>query len=270
MQISPEAPYPPPQNPARGHSGQKGLTLTRQLAALPGGQCLYPIKRPMIPTLDYVKQKFDEYNARCFAGSLRPLPVRLTSARSYLGQVVCKRRRTLTGTWVHSDFELRISTKIDRPEAVVEDTILHEMIHYWILSNGLRDTSAHGRLFRAKMEELNARYGRHITITHRASEAERAADTERRTHLICLMRLSDGREGCFVAAQTRLYELWETVARLPGVAQWQWMLTTDPFFNRFPRALRPKLYRLTGAERAAHLSDARPLTMRGDKLVVGR
>lgn len=224
----------------------------------------------MIPTLDYVKRKFDEYNALCFDGSLQPLPIRLTRARSYLGQVAYKRRRTLWGQVMVTDFELRISTKIDRPEEVVEDTILHEMIHYWILSNGLRDTSAHGPLFRTKMAEINARHGRHICITHRASEDEKDGDTERRPHLICLIRLSDGRRGFFVAARTRLFALWDEVAALPQIAEWQWIVTTDPFFNRFPRALRPKLYKLTEAERAAHLGDARPLVRQGTRIVVGR
>lgn len=224
----------------------------------------------MIPTLDYVKRKFDEYNALCFEGSLKTPPIRMTTARSYLGQVSYKRRRTLTGRLSYSDFVLRFSARIDRPEAVVEDTILHEMIHYWILSTGRRDTSAHGPLFRAKMAEINARHGRHITISHRPSEDEKDGDTERRPHLVCLISLRDGRRGFFVAARTRLFALWDEVAALPQVAEWRWVVTRDPFFNRFPRCLRPKLYRLTDSERAAHLADARPLVRQGGKIAIGR
>ena len=53
---------------------------------------------------------------------------------------------------------------------LIEDTILHEMIHYHIAVNQLRDTSAHGRLFRREMKRINAEGNRHITISYRLSK----------------------------------------------------------------------------------------------------
>ena len=85
----------------------------------------------MIASIDYVKRKFAEYNERCFEGKLEPLPFRLSSARTFLGQVRFKRKPNPDGTWHYSDFIFVISNKRDYPETEVEDTILHEMIHYY-------------------------------------------------------------------------------------------------------------------------------------------
>ena len=41
----------------------------------------------MKATIDYVKKKFNEYNELCFEGKLKPLPFRLSHARTALGQV---------------------------------------------------------------------------------------------------------------------------------------------------------------------------------------
>lgn len=88
----------------------------------------------MIPTVEYIRQKFDEYNELMFEGKLQPLPFKLSSARSFLGQVRCCRQKKADGTWLYSDFQFIISNKSDYAENVVEDTIIHEMIHYYLSS----------------------------------------------------------------------------------------------------------------------------------------
>lgn len=222
----------------------------------------------MIPTRPYVERKFEEYNALCFEGKLRPLPVRLCSARTFLGQVTCRRERGTDGAWHYTDFTLRISTKIDLPEQVVEDVILHEMIHYWILSNGLHDTGPHGELFVRKMREINLRYDRNISVSHRQTEAEQAADREVRRHLICFCRLRTGQRGVMVAARSRLFELWDAIPAFPGIAEWRWFVSTDPFFNRFPRATKPRIYPVHVEELEAHLKDAKELVREGNTIRV--
>jgi len=67
------------------------------------------------------------------------------------------------------NFQFVISTKVDLPEAEVEDTIIHEMIHYWILSNQMQDTGPHGDIFKAKMKEINMKYNRNLSIVHKTT-----------------------------------------------------------------------------------------------------
>ena len=122
----------------------------------------------MVPTIPYIQSRFDEFNARFFAGALPPVPIKLSNARTFLGKLTfTKRRKWLFGEWTYSNFVLRINTRFDLPEQLIEDTILHEMIHYYIAVNQLRDTSTHGHLFRQEMKRINAEGNRHITISYR-------------------------------------------------------------------------------------------------------
>ena len=124
----------------------------------------------MQPTVDYIQSRFDEYNTRYFGGTLPPIPIKLSHARTFLGKVTFVRHRTwLFGSVRNEKFVLRINTRFDLPEELIEDTILHEMIHYYIAVNQIRDTSAHGRLFRREMKRINAEGNRHITISYRMS-----------------------------------------------------------------------------------------------------
>jgi len=220
----------------------------------------------MIPTIDYIRKKFDAFNALCFDGSLAPIPIRLSNARTFLGQVSYKRTRGFGGRMRYSDFVLKISTKVERTEEVLEDTILHEMIHYWILSNGMQDDATHGRIFRAKMAEINTKFNRHITVTHKATEAERELDDEKRLHLICVTTFANGQHGITIAARSRLFRLWDFMPHLKIVKSIQWYASTDPYFNRYPRALTPKIYPVPTDELQAHLRDAKPLIREGNTI----
>ncbi len=221
----------------------------------------------MTITADYVREKFDALNALCFDGGLAPLPVSISRARTFLGSVRYKRRRKhlIFGGWKYSDFRLVISKKVEllENERDVEDVILHEMIHYAILSRQQHDTSAHGRLFREMMDDINTRFNRHITISHRTTEDERQSDTERRQHLVCVTRFRDGSCGITLAARTRFFALWDTLPTLPGAVDCTWYVSTSPYFNRFPRSRTPKAYRADAAELAPHLATAKRLVRNG-------
>ena len=122
----------------------------------------------MIPSLEYIKERFDEYNRQFFGGQLPPLPIKLSHANRFLGKVTYVRKwKGLFRGYKNEDFVLRINVRIDLPEELVQDTILHEMIHYYIAVNQPHDTSAHGRLFRAEMARINQQGNRHITISYR-------------------------------------------------------------------------------------------------------
>lgn len=224
----------------------------------------------MIATKEYIEKKFNEYNALIFRSSLKPIPIRLSRSRTTLGQIAYKRKRTLFGKWHYSDFELRISTLIDHPEELVEDTILHEMIHYYILSNQMQDTSSHGRIFRSMMNDINSRYGRHITVSHRRTEQERSNDNQLRQHLVCAVRFADDTYGILIPTKTRLFQFWDSMQNVQRVADHKWYVTTNPYFNRFPRTMTLKSYRISKADMDAQLADAKPLIRNGNTISVAR
>ena len=220
----------------------------------------------MKANIEYVEQKFKDYNDQMFGGRLPMIPVRLSDVKSYLGKCKYSVRVLKDGRRECYNFEMLINTRIDLPENVVEDVIIHEMIHYYILSNQLQDTSAHGKLFRKLMNDINTRFGRNVTISHKSTEEEKEQDCEIRSHLICVSRLVDGRVGITIAARTRVFMLWDEIARFDGVAECKWYYSNNPYFNRFRRSLKVKIYIVDNDELERQLADAVSLVRNGNKL----
>lgn len=224
----------------------------------------------MIATQDYVERKFREFNELIFNSTLPPLPVRLSKARTFLGQLRYRRKRKFFGGWKYDSFQLVISNRRDMDESLLEDTIIHEMIHYSILSNQLQDTSAHGKIFRGMMYDINTCYGRNISISHTPTAEEKEKDIEKRKHFICVSHFTDGRVGITLAAKSRIFLLWDAMSCIPQVEQCQWYLSTDPFFNRFRRSITPKVYCVDREELSLHLGDALPLVCEGKSIKVSK
>lgn len=208
----------------------------------------------MIPTQEYLEERFDTFNRMCFDGALPHIPIRLSRAHTFLGRLQYKPVRDWRGRIVRrEDFVLRISTRFDLPEAEIEDTLIHEMIHYFIAWKGLKDTSTHGRLFREMMKEINERYDRHITISHKTTPEELDRDTRVRTHHVCVSQLADGRTAVTVCASTRVRAIRRAFGWSPTIRHTTWYTSTDPWFNRFPRCRTPKLFPVDPADLEPHL-----------------
>ena len=118
----------------------------------------------MRPTLQYIIEKFDYYNKLCFSGQLQRPPIRLNTRYSTMGITKGKQRIDSNGLPYWSDLSIEISVRRDLPEYEYIDTLVHEMIHYYIFSNNLVDDSPHGTLFRRKMDEITQKYGKKYYI----------------------------------------------------------------------------------------------------------
>ena len=210
----------------------------------------------MTLSVEYLEERFDTFNELCFGGALPRIPIKVSNARTFVGRLQYRPVRDWRGRVVRrEDFVLRISRRFDLPEAEIEDTLIHEMIHYWIALEGLQDTSTHGKLFRAKMKEINAQYGRHLTISHKTTPEEFDRDTRVRDHWFCVSELADGRTALTVAAQSRIARIKRAFRWSPTVRSQTWYHSTDPWFNRFPRCRTPKLFPVDAAELRQHLPE---------------
>lgn len=209
----------------------------------------------MIPNLNFVKETFTRFNTEIFGSQLPEPRFRLTHARSFRGKLVYRWRRVLLKKECY-DFEIRISMDFDSPRPEWEDVVIHEMIHLLIASKGLNDSSSHGPVFRRLMTDINARHGRHITISTRTSKEEADNDTRIRGHVVCVARFRDGRFGVAPVARSRIAQLWDAFPAFPQVEAIRWLGTTDPWFNRFPRVIKQKLYLATREDLLAHLKGA--------------
>lgn len=194
----------------------------------------------MIATIPFLEKRFETFNHAYFSDSLAPVPIKLSRAVRSLGACTYKKRRRLFGKTEFSDFCIRISTKFDLAENELEDILLHEMIHYDILSRQMQDTSAHGRLFRAKMKELNEQHGRHIAVSHRFTPEQRAAvsDKKQTWRTVARVLMKDGRIGVKVLPDSersiRAYRrgLWLS----SDVQSVDFFRTDDPWFASFPKS----------------------------------
>ena len=217
----------------------------------------------MKASVEYIKAHFDAYNRQYFGGQLPTLPIKLSHAKGFLGKVTFVRKRQgLFGGYRNEDFVLRINVRIDLPEEVIQDTILHEMIHYYIAVNQLLDTSAHGRLFRAEMARINAEGNRHITISHRLSEEEKRQAIVKKERVVALVTFEDGKQGIkIVPKQVRHVQAWDKkVRRYFPIRSIEWYLTDDDLFAKYPSSMALRVYLLSpDSKEAEALAKARRL-----------
>lgn len=226
---------------------------------------------PVKPTIEYIREKFGEFNRQMFGGRLPELPIVLADAKGYLGQVVSRGERLPDGRVRKSDWEMRINTRVDLPEQEVEDTIIHEMIHYFIDWNGLQDKSSHGPLFIALMNSINDTFGRSLSISHQSTEEEqRQAVSSRRTwHVVAVAVMTDGDCGVKVLPRnpSTVLKFYDAMKTAQGVGDLNLYLTDDPFFNRFPTSGATRLHPVGLQEVVAHLHGSQRLRVNGSQIV---
>ena len=204
------------------------------------------------------------FNELCFEGALPEVRIVMTKARTYLGKLTfCTRRGFFGRVTGHDSFAIRISTAFDLSVAEWEDVIIHELIHYYIAWSGIKDTSVHGTEFRKIMADINARYGRHISVSHRCKSGELEPRPERiRENYVCVSQMENGSWGVTVAARTKVLYLHRVLPRYYRLHKMSWYLSTDPFFNRFPRSITAKIYKITQEELTRHLAEASHLKLK--------
>ena len=221
--------------------------------------------------IPFIEKKFEEFNKLMFAGELPKLPIELSNAKTFLGQCVFKIRRLTNGKTEKYDFRLRINTRIDLPEQELEDTIIHEMIHYYIGINQLNDTSAHGQIFRQIMDAINVRYGRHMTITHKVTKEQReqAYDKRQRWHVVAIVEFKNGKTGIKVLPRIvpRILNYYNKIGAINSVSQTKLYMSNDIFFNRFPNSGALNVTYVDRKELQEHLTDDEKLQCDGKKII---
>lgn len=225
----------------------------------------------MRATIKYVEQRFSEFNTKMFGGRLPRVRIRMSEAATFLGQCVAKRRPHPDGSIEHYDFELRISALRDLSEPELEDVIIHEMIHYFIMYHGLIDTSPHGEIFKAMMHSINRNFGRHISISHRSSAEERAqVRAEKRTwHVIATIKFRNGRHGVKVLPRVvpKVLAYHKNASASPDIVDVKLYLHDNPFFNRYPTSAALRVHEIDGALLASNLTGAHILKVENGKLI---
>ena len=195
----------------------------------------------MVPTVDLLVEKFRLFNKTVFNSALDIPPIKLSKAKSYLGMVRYRRHRNLWGRERKTDFVIIISTYRDLAENEIEDALLHEMIHYYIGVNHIADTSAHGRVFRQLMSDINNRFNRHITISLRSETTKLAESAPRSITFFCIIRMRNGSTGTVPVAKTRIFQIWAMLQTSSDIAEAQWYASRAAFFAKYPKFRTAKI-----------------------------
>ena len=225
----------------------------------------------MIPTIPYIERKFEEFNKQMFAGELPPIPIVLSDAKTFLGKCVYKKRLGKDGKAEYYDFKLRINTRIDLPENEVEDTLIHEMIHYFIGYKRLEDASSNGPLFMHIMNTINEKYGRNITVTFKGTseQQEQLVDKKQRYHVVALVKFHDGKTGIKVLPRVvqSILRYYNTISSAREIESVKLFMSNDIFFNRFPNSAALKVHFVNEEEVLGHLAGAEVLLCDGKKII---
>lgn len=216
----------------------------------------------MKPTVNYLQERFAHFNQRIFAGRLPDVPITLCAVSSFVAQYRNNAGRHL----------LRFSTAFDLPERELEDTVIHEMIHYFIAYNGLRDRSPHGPLFKALMQSINETHGRNITISRRMSHGElkeAKGASAAKWHVIAILHFSNGQLGVKVLPRVvpKVIDYFNRCSNAPNIRKVDLFLHNDPFFNRFPTSTGRSCQAISTEDVDTHLKGAHILKVEKGKLV---
>lgn len=224
----------------------------------------------MKATEEFVKEKFDEFNKLIFNNKLPNIFIKIGKAKTQLGSISYKKRTTINDINYY-DLKLTISSCYDLQESELEDIIIHEMIHYYILHLRIKDTSPHGKIFHEIMQKINSRFGRNITISKRQNKAiteeAKVSNSPLRQHIICMAETPDGQHVITVIAKSRILAFWELLPNLFKLRNVKWYASIDKYFDRFPKCIKPKLY-IADTVTLDHLNNAKELIKSGNRIIL--
>lgn len=192
-------------------------------------------------TVKILREWFSCFNTEYFDGRLPEPRLLVSRARTLMGQFRCKKIRKgwLRGSQL-TDFTIQVSDFYDLSERDYQQTLLHEMIHYYIAYTSVRDTSAHGRLFRQEAARINHAGGWNITISERRRTLTVRKEHQRKQSLLLLLKTEDGK--FYVSAVNPNYRtIIDRQARMAKVIEeYHWTVSGDSRYSTLPlsRSLR--------------------------------
>lgn len=214
--------------------------------------------------LGFIREKFRHFNALCFEGKLPEVALRISSSARTMGCLRWTRQRFRTPR--PEDFAIWISNRYDVAPEILEDTLIHEMIHLHIQWNGIRDTSAHGEAFRAHMHRINRDYGRHLSVSHRLSEEERQSDTVVRHRLLLVVSWESGPHTVTVLNPRFAIDIIASLKHYHSYRSHSLWLTSGKVFMRYPLSRTSKFYHIDPAVLEQELAKANPVEIEGTRL----
>lgn len=214
----------------------------------------------MKASIEFLYNSFDKLNKLYFSDRLPPIQFKLSKSTSKLGCFKVKERRNRLGQIATQEMSIAISHMFDRTPNEIESTLVHEMIHYALFLNGIKDEPPHGSSFVKYMNQINSLGIHKIDITTHVPD-EKIVPKYRRNYII-ISHLSDGHLGITVTASSKIWEMDKAFKNWNLVESHEWWGTFDPFFSRFPRVIKPKIYPLSREDYEHYFISGRAVKLR--------
>lgn len=195
----------------------------------------------MIADIPFMRDRFARFNSQIFS-SLLPIPqFKVREARSYRGKFFHDR------SVLYGDFyTLVLSKSFDMDERELEDVLIHEMIHFYIAFNRIKDKSSHGPQFRSLMNQINHAHGRNIEISYRVKgDSDSTVVRKPKKCYVCVLGMRDGRRLIARVPSTKIFEFHRVFTANPSIVAQTWYASFNPEFQYYPASLTPKAYDIT-------------------------
>lgn len=135
-------------------------------------------------TLDILKEKFDLFNDTYFGSELPKIEFKLTKEKRRFGFYEYNRRYDAQyRRYYEVPVRIGISTYYDMPEKSLDETLIHEMIHYYISFKRIKDNAQHGRVFMMYARDITRASEYNIT-QYGSSAGMSLADSVERVYYI--------------------------------------------------------------------------------------
>lgn len=131
------------------------------------------VNKNMIATIDFCNKWFPIYNKEYFDGELPTPKFELIKTKTTLGEYQhCNRLDIFGNPLSNSIFNdgsscnrIRMSIYYDRPERDLQETLIHEMIHFYVDFKKIIDNGSHGKEWKKLAEAINKKGGWTISRT---------------------------------------------------------------------------------------------------------
>ena len=208
---------------------------------------------------EWIAVNFDRFNKENFGGRLTPPKFSVNNARTRLGSMAFKWKRSLFKRETY-DYVIRLSNYYDIPEVEFQNVLLHEMIHYYIAVNHFKDDSVHGTMFRSIAQRIN-KQGWHVVVrtdTRKWPVAERnRKKVITRKRIVLAASTTDGKYFLSVIGPGSVRKVKLQIARTPQIREARWFESSDDYFQQFPqcRTLRGRIVaKELWEEKVGHIS----------------
>ena len=206
-------------------------------------------------TAQYLRERFRVFNSEYFGGLLPEPGFAVSNSRRTMGMFSFKREREgLLRKYKLVKCKITVSEYFEQTADEIDDTLLHEMIHFYIELNNIRDTSVHGQEFRRQMERLNAR-GHHITVSTPMVGLKAGPRQQGRQRLVLATEDKDGRYYMTVVNPSYRKLLNRQLSMCPDFVRCCWFVSADDFFASFPQVRSLRMRRVTEELFRSHVKD---------------